>query len=73
MRPRCPRCGESARYVRVTARVTCTLTDDGEIGWIVKDAVGGTAGSVKNATDHEYVCGGNHAWKLGAGDAEVSA
>lgn len=31
-RPVCPRCGCAARYIKMTAKVTCVLLEDGDIG-----------------------------------------
>lgn len=55
-RPRCPKCGEPARDIVLSAaRVVCELHPDGTPGNILSTSrPTGTA---------EYVCGGGHVWK----------
>lgn len=55
-RPRCPKCGEPAREVEMTARATCVLTEDGSAGKVL-------SASRLPGID-VYICGGNHRWEL---------
>jgi len=50
----CPRCGCSARFVVMTARVKCVLNKDGSVGQIV------SAG--RRVGTRVYECGGGHHW-----------
>ena len=52
VRPICPRCGCQARYIRMTARVTCVLLEDG--------ATGPTTHVGRRVGKAEYECGGGH-------------
>lgn len=57
-RPTCPRCGEPARVVWMTARVSCDLGEDGEVGRI--RGVGRRIGKAV------YECGGGHTFEKDA-------
>ena len=52
MNPVCPKCGCPARYIEMTARVTCELNADGEAGKVL--SVGRRSGEAI------YECGGGH-------------
>lgn len=54
-RPRCPRCGEPARFVVATARARFALTTDdqlGEVAYVHR----------RDARRRGYACGGGHEW-----------
>ena len=55
-RPKCPKCGESSRWVSAMAKVRYELTMDGLMGNLI--AAGAT-----DVHDHIYICGGGHEWK----------
>ena len=53
--PKCPRCGEPARYVSAPVVARFVLDQNGALGRIV--AYGNT-----RPQEYQYVCGGLHHW-----------
>ncbi len=54
----CPKCGEPARIIILTAaRVRCMLLKDGSIGTVLS-----VAGRQKNVENAGFECGGGHKW-----------
>lgn len=55
--PRCPKCGEPARFAHLSkTTVRCVLNDDGTPGKVVSVA------KAKDATITSYECGAPHVW-----------
>jgi len=54
-RPRCPFCGEPAREIAGTAKVTALLNADGTPGVVLR--------ARHFRDDSSYYCGGAHRWR----------
>lgn len=57
-RPRCPKCGEPARFVLMRARVRCLLEPDGS----VMPTAEVVRAEARDSEERTYECGGGHRW-----------